>query len=171
MHRAALALVSRPRGAPVRPSPSLHLQQKRWEHGTGWPKPSSREPLLPFERDAVAKKLDEANISDPEIREEILDLQGWLFGKKRIYVAANVKIYDNLSDDAKFVFGERPPPPGYKRYMQDWEILTYAAIIGFFIMCLTTWWAKPETDMLVWAKEELRERRILARREQLLESS
>lgn len=76
-------------------------------------------------------------------------MQGWLFGKQRTYVAANVNIWENLSDDAKFVFGERPPPPGYKRYMQDWEILTYAMIIGTVIMLCTSLHIGSVTNLLV----------------------
>lgn len=31
------------------------------------------------------------------------------------------------------------------------------------VITAVTWWAKPETDLYVWAQEELRERRILRR--------
>jgi hypothetical protein len=49
--------------------------------------------------------------------------------------------------------------------MQDWEILTLSLVITFFTMLAITWWAKPETDKNIWAREELREREILKLKE------
>lgn len=49
--------------------------------------------------------------------------------------------------------------------MFDWEILSIAGLISTFIIMIVVWWGKPETDMWVWAAEELRERQILAQRE------
>lgn len=59
----------------------------------------------------------------------------------------------------------QPLPLGHKRKLSDWEILTYCSWIAFFVMVAIAWWAKPETDLYVWAREELREREILAHRE------
>lgn len=49
--------------------------------------------------------------------------------------------------------------------MADWEILVLSLLVTIFAMCVITFWAKPETDRNIWAREELRERQILKLKE------
>jgi len=101
-----------------------------------------------------------------EDKEVVHELEGWLFGKKVIYLDTEKPFYEQIPEHFKYMFGERPLPPGFKRKMQDWEILMLGFLIAIGVMFVIVWWGKPETSLTIWGEEELRERRILARREQ-----
>jgi len=131
-------------------------------YGTGWPKPSPREPVQPYEVEAVDDRLKRTPLPD-EDAEKVRSLEGWLFGKKVIYLNRDKPYYMQIPSNQQYLFGERPLPPGYRRLMQDWEIMFLSMIASLVIVTFIVWWGKPETSMYVWGKEELRERRILAK--------
>lgn len=76
------------------------------EHTTGWPKPSERSRLKPYTREEVNHRLQSIYLSD-EKKEKILDLEGWLFGKKVIYLRSDRPWYEHLPSSSKYMFGER----------------------------------------------------------------
>lgn len=43
--------------------------------------------------------------------EKVMQLEGWLFGRKVIYLNKEKPFYDQLPNEAAYLFGERVPPP------------------------------------------------------------
>lgn len=75
------------------------------QNSTGWPRPSGRSPVRPYERDQVAIQLAKTTHQTPE---EVIELEGWLFGKKVIYLNSEKPYYEQIpNDDVQFMFGER----------------------------------------------------------------
>ena len=44
---------------------------------------------------------------DKQIRERIMSLEGWLFGKKVIYLNREQPYYEQVADNSQYLFGER----------------------------------------------------------------
>lgn len=87
---------------------SSHHDHGHNEHGTGWPKPSGRGQFKPEQREDVVRVLANASQSVPnKVREEVLSLEGWLFGKKVIYLNTKDPWYNQIPSDQQYLFGER----------------------------------------------------------------
>lgn len=82
-------------------------------HGTGWPKPSGRGQFKPVSQEEVntalakAQKGSQGQEAPPSIREEVLALEGWLFGKKVIYLNTKEPWYNQIPNEQQYLFGER----------------------------------------------------------------
>lgn len=111
--RAILSTAPRRQGLAKRFYSSAHHNSEHDEHhhgtpasnSTGWPKPSGRSPVRPFERDQVSSQL--STITPGKQPEEIKELEGWLFGKKVLYLNSEQPFYEQIPDHHKYAFGER----------------------------------------------------------------
>jgi len=134
---------------------TIHLPRaflRTYSIGTGWPKPSSRQPLKPYQPQDVDKIINNSHLSEEQTK-EIRKLEGWLFGRKVIYLKPKQPFYEVIPDHHKFYFGERPPPPGFKRLMPDWEIMVLTVIFCALLLLFLCYLYVPETDPSVWARE------------------
>lgn len=75
------------------------------DHSTGWPKPSGREPLKPYDRQQVNALLDRTGHSLKE--DSVVELEGWLFGKKVYYLNSDRPYYEQIPDNHVYLFGQK----------------------------------------------------------------
>jgi hypothetical protein len=82
-----------------------HEEDHHGDHNsTGWPQPTGREPLKPFDRNQVA-----AYLSAKPGQENIdgVELEGWLFGKKVYYLNTERPYYEQIPENQAYLFGEK----------------------------------------------------------------
>jgi hypothetical protein len=78
------------------------------EHGTGWPKPSGRGQFQPAQKQDVERALSQSRELVPdEVRKEAKSLEGWLFGKKVIYLNTKDPWYNQIPNEQQYLFAER----------------------------------------------------------------
>eukprot|EP01130_Rhizamoeba_saxonica_P005992 TRINITY_DN2373_c1_g1_i1.p1 TRINITY_DN2373_c1_g1~~TRINITY_DN2373_c1_g1_i1.p1 ORF type:complete len:200 (-),score=55.73 TRINITY_DN2373_c1_g1_i1:91-690(-) len=127
---------------------------------------TKRETLHPMKRDELDQKLSKYDLKNLDREEEVKYLDGWLFGKKVVYINPKKPVYEQMPDNAKYIFGERPPPPGFKRLWEDWEILLVTAFgIALAMKIYDLLGGFPDNNPLHWAEEELTERMYYSKRE------
>ncbi|KAJ7706103.1 ESSS subunit of NADH:ubiquinone oxidoreductase-domain-containing protein [Mycena rosella] len=56
------------------------------------------------------------------------------------------------------LFGEKPPPPGFRRIKQPWESLWYWGMYGSMAVGVVLMYFKPDTSIQTWALKEAKRR-------------
>ncbi|KZO95054.1 hypothetical protein CALVIDRAFT_538520 [Calocera viscosa TUFC12733] len=64
----------------------------------------------------------------------------------------------HYNEPSGWLFGEKPPPPGQKRKLEDWELPWYIGMYGGLLVCGIALAFKPDTSIQTWAMKEARER-------------
>jgi hypothetical protein len=91
--------------------PQSYIRYSHDDHGdhhgdhnsTGWPKATGREPLKPFDRQQVSALLK----AKPGVLDGAVELEGWLFGKKVFYLNPDRPYYEQIPENAAYLFGEK----------------------------------------------------------------
>jgi len=64
----------------------------------------------------------------------------------------------HFNEPTGMLFGEKPPPPGFRRIKQPWENIWYYGMYGTMLIGGVLLYFKPDTSIQTWALKEAKER-------------
>ncbi|KAF7347770.1 hypothetical protein MVEN_01534500 [Mycena venus] len=63
-----------------------------------------------------------------------------------------------FNEPTGLLFGEKPPPPGFRRIKQPWENIWYYGMYGTMLIGGVLLYFKPDTSIQTWALKEAKQR-------------